>query len=203
MIPGTQGYANEARELLVRYELTPFVEKHAPVLGFLPVPPALVLDVGAGTGADAAWLASQGHTVVAVEPTAELREPGRLLHPSTSIEWVDDSLPALSAILGRGQRFDAIMLTAVWMHLDESERRIAMPRLAALLAPEGVLIMSLRHGPIPEGRRMFEVSSEETVALAADSGLDDVLNTSTDSWHDVNRARAITWSRLAFRRARA
>jgi hypothetical protein len=28
----------------------------------------------------------------------------------------------------------------------------------------GIVIMSLRHGPIPTGRRMFEVSAEETIA---------------------------------------
>jgi protein-L-isoaspartate O-methyltransferase len=32
-----------------------------------------VLDIGSGTGRDAAGLAAMGHSVVAVEPTAELR----------------------------------------------------------------------------------------------------------------------------------
>jgi hypothetical protein len=33
------------------------------------------------------------------------------------------------------------------------------------------MIMSLRHGPVPLGRRMFEVSAEETKALAQPLGL--------------------------------
>jgi protein-L-isoaspartate O-methyltransferase len=33
----------------------------------LPSQPALVLDVGAGSGRDAAWLVSLGHQVIAVE----------------------------------------------------------------------------------------------------------------------------------------
>lgn len=200
MIPGIQGYAEQAHELIERYESVPFVDKHRSVLHVLPGAPSLILDVGAGTGADAAWLASQGHTVVAVEPTRELREPGRALHPSQSIEWVNDSLPALASVLARGQVFDAVLLSAVWMHLDETERRSAMPRLASLMESDGVLVMSLRHGPVPEGRRMFSVSAEETTLLAQESGLHQVLNTRTESLHAVNRAQGITWTQLAFRR---
>ena len=29
----------------------------------------------------------------------------------------------------------------------------------------------MRHGPVPPGRRMFDVSAEETIALAAGHGL--------------------------------
>jgi protein-L-isoaspartate O-methyltransferase len=43
---------------------------------FLPSQPALVLDVGAGSGRDAGWLASLGHEVVAVEPSAQMRDRG-------------------------------------------------------------------------------------------------------------------------------
>jgi protein-L-isoaspartate O-methyltransferase len=39
----------------------------------LPAPPARVLDVGAGSGRDAAWLTSLGLEVVAVEPSVALR----------------------------------------------------------------------------------------------------------------------------------
>jgi methylase of polypeptide subunit release factors len=57
MIAGTKGYAEEAEELVKRYESIPFVEKHQAVLHLLPSTPGNVLDIGAGTGADAAWLA--------------------------------------------------------------------------------------------------------------------------------------------------
>ena len=63
------------------------------------------------------------------------------------------------------------MLTAVWMHLDPAARQAAMPRVARLLRPGGRLVLSLRHGPVPTGRRMFEVGAEETIALAAAAGL--------------------------------
>ena len=92
------------------------------------------------------------------------------------------------------------MLTAVWMHLDEQERRVAMPLVASLLAPHGVLIMALRHGPVPSERVMFTVSAEETVALAEAQGLRCVLNVHAESKLAANREVGVTWSRVAFAR---
>ncbi len=49
------------------------------------------LDVGAGSGRDAAWLASKGYGVIAVEPSAKLRTAAKHLHPEATIRWLDDS----------------------------------------------------------------------------------------------------------------
>ena len=48
------------------------------------------------------------------------------------------------------------------MHLDEQQRKRAMPRVAGLVRQSGVMMLSLRHGPVPPGRRTFEVSADET-----------------------------------------
>jgi ubiquinone/menaquinone biosynthesis C-methylase UbiE len=60
MIAGTKGYAEEAEELVKRYESIPFAEKHRAVLHLIPSVPCSVLDIGAGTGADAAWVGRAG-----------------------------------------------------------------------------------------------------------------------------------------------
>ena len=117
-VKGTAGYAEEAPELLVRYESCGFEEAHEAVLDLLPAHAGDVLDVGAGTGRDAAHLAAKGNRVVAVEPAAALREAAAELHPSAAIEWVDDGLPALGTVVERGSRFDLILMSAVWMHMD-------------------------------------------------------------------------------------
>ena len=175
-ISGTENYADEAPELLKRYESISFADAHAPVLQLIPAVPCRALDIGAGTGRDAAGLAALGYSVVAVEPTEELRRGAMLLHPSPMIEWLDDSLPDLAALRARKKEFDLVMLTAVWMHLDEAQRELAMPNVSALVRNGGTVIMSLRHGPIPPGRRMFEVLAEETLALAERSNLFCTLN---------------------------
>lgn len=196
--PGTQGYDESAAELIERYESLSFEHKHGAVLHMIPDVPGKIIDIGAGTGADAAWLAAQGHQVVAVEPVRSFREYGLRRHASPRIEWVNDALPDLHQLAQRKQEFNVVMLTAVWMHLHENERRMAMPVVASLLAPGGLLVMSLRHGPVPVGRTMFGVSPEETVALAEAQGLRCLVNLHSESRLAANREAGVTWSRLAF-----
>lgn len=168
---GTQGYGEAAASLTGEYEKLDFARVHRDTLHLFPTAPCRVLDIGAGTGRDAAVLARLGHRVTAVEPTEELRSFGELAHAECAITWLDDALPDLPRLTALGQPYDLVLMTAVWMHLDAAERARAMPRVAARVAPSGLVLMSLRHGPVPPGRRMFEVSGEETVALAAGCGL--------------------------------
>jgi SAM-dependent methyltransferase len=195
-VPGTQGYAAEADALVQQYERTGFADTHAPLLHLFPPSPARVLDIGAGTGRDAAGFAALGHHVTAVEPTTELRSRAMALHPSPRITWLDDSLPELKLLAGMS--FDVVMLTAVWMHLDERQRVTAMPVVAALVAPGGMLGMSLRHGPVPKGRRMFEVTAAETIGLAGQQGLTCVLQ--LQKGDGAMARRDVTWDQLAFTR---
>ncbi len=187
------GYAAEADRLAVQYESIAFTDVHAPVLHFFPAAPADVLDVGAGSGRDAAALAVLGHRVVAVEPTAELRAHGKRLHAGRSIAWLDDGLPDLSATRALGRSFDLILLTAVLMHLDEAGRHAAIATLAALLAPAGRLILSLRHGPVPVGRQMFDVGAGEVVASGARHGLAERHRASRGDMFDRG---GVSWTHL-------
>lgn len=195
---GTEGYADAADALVRQYESVSFTDAHAPVMHLLPRPPARVLDIGAGTGRDAAGFAALGHSVVAVEPTAELRTRAMELHPSPRIEWLDDSLPELSLLSERGETFHVVMLTAVWMHLDEQQRHHAMPRVAALVRPGGLMMISLRHGPVPEGRRMFDVTVVETIELAQVQAMACVQQ--QQAGDSLFKRPGVTWDRLAFRR---
>jgi SAM-dependent methyltransferase len=169
----TSGYSQSAQSLITQYESITFEQVHGPVLRFFPKAPARALDIGAGTGRDAAALARLGYAVTAVEPTSELRAWGEANHPA-SIRWLADMLPALDSVRALDERFDLVLLTAVWMHLDAGQQREAMHSLAGVLAPGGRISMTLRHGPVPEGRRMFDVSGDQVAALARAVGLTEV-----------------------------
>ena len=62
-------------------------------------------------------------------------------------------------------------MNAVLMHLDAETRRQALstpsPRSSL---PNGLLAMSLRHGPVPEGRTMFDIKSAEIRAICEPLG---------------------------------
>jgi protein-L-isoaspartate O-methyltransferase len=193
-ITGTDGYGVRAEVLADQYESVTFEDVHHDILHLLPRFPCRALDVGAGSGRDAAALARLGHAVTAVEPTVELRQHGQRLHRRMDIRWIDDGLPDLSTLTG--ETFDLIMLTAVLMHLDGSERRAALGQLAKRLSPRGLLAMTLRHGPVPVGRRMFEVSGREVAEMLARDGLTLIHE---GRYGDMLGRDAVTWTSLVFR----
>ena len=146
------------------------MQLHEWLIDMLPPAPALVLDVGAGTGRDAAWLARLGYSIVAVEPSSAMRAEGQRRHPETGVSWVEDQLPGLTATYRRGLAFHLILLSAVWQHVAPGERERAMRKLLGLLRPGGVLAISLRHGPPGAGRSMHPVSLAEVERLAREHG---------------------------------
>jgi SAM-dependent methyltransferase len=197
-VSGTEGYSEEAEALTVQYESITFDQTHASIRHLIPTTPCRVLDIGAGTGRDAAGFGALGHRVLAIEPTDESRTRAAVLHPMLEIEWLNDSLPNLALVRQRDVLFDLVMLSAVWMHLDEGQRRRAMPNVASLVRPGGVVILSLRYGPVPPGRRMFAVPVEETIRLARKEGLELTLHRShLDS---ALKRPGVSWTRLAFAR---
>ena len=157
------------RDLSLSMMALTFEQVHSSWLGLLESrSPGGALDIGAGSGRDAVALNARGWCVTAVEPAKGLRMVGRA--KNTAIQWLDDRLPAL-ARLDDKQQFDLILLSAVWMHLPAPERPEAFTRLRQLLRPDGMVVISLRHGPSERARPMYPVSVEELKELAARKGL--------------------------------
>ena len=154
----------------------------------------LALDIGAGSGRDAARLTNLGFSVVAVEPAKGFREVAKRLRPSSPVRWLDDRLPALSTTYQLGLAFDVILLSAVWQHVAPDNRRRAFRKMAALLKPKGLLVIVLRFGPAPAGRPMFEVSVGEIEALAREHGL--AVNRVTAPMPDSSGRQGVSWQTM-------
>jgi SAM-dependent methyltransferase len=193
-----EGYARDAPNLVQSFEEISPSDVYAQVAHLLPAQPARFVDVGAGTGRDADWFAAQGHSVLAVEPTDYLRATGMDLHPSPRITWLSDTLPDLEHTLARGEVFDRMIVCAVWHHLRPEERARAMPRLARLLAPNGLLIMVLRHEPDEPRGPGGDSQREDAEKGAGTSGLSLVFAREGEPVHPANRARGVTLTWLAF-----
>ncbi len=146
--------------MFAKYNGVDFDSLHAAWLPLLPNHPCLILDVGAGSGRDANALRKRGHELVAVEPAEDLR---RLAEKASlpGINWLDDSLPALSAVCKLNLTFDLILVSAVWMHVAPGERSRAFRKLTNLLKPGGLLVITFRNQPFDDGRDFHATSPEE------------------------------------------
>lgn len=185
-------YERQAKDLAENYELIPFDQAHPILFNELGgKPPRSILDVGAGTGRDANWMVANGHSVIAVEPAASFRALATRLHPNSSAQWVDDRLPKLDKLTA--QRFDWIVLSAIWMHVHPKDRVDALARLKGLLTPTGKIYVTLRLGPPDIAREIYPVTVEELRDIGRPLGLklqefgerEDLLGRQEIKWRTV------------------
>ena len=185
-------YDQNANRLSERYNALEFEKVHESWELFWPGLGDTVLDVGAGTGRDAKWMSERGAEVIALEPSLPMIEHGKRL-TGDKVTWVCDSLPSLKKIENLAMRFDLILVSAVWMHLAPSHRSRAFRKLSNLLAPNGRLVISLRHGEFTDERESYPVSVEELERFAKDTALlvrrkigsDDNLGRQNVTWQTV------------------
>ncbi|UWR22767.1 bifunctional 2-polyprenyl-6-hydroxyphenol methylase/3-demethylubiquinol 3-O-methyltransferase UbiG [Sulfitobacter sp. S190] len=181
------GYARATATLIPTYDAIDPAALYAPVRPVFPKPPARVLDVGAGTGRDALWFARQGFDVTAVEPVDALNVHARTT--GKSIEWRNACLPDLQGLQGQ---HDLIILSAVWHHVHPEDRARALGRLADLLAPGGVLVMSLRMGACNPDRPGFDVDPVRHPLPLPDT-LRSVAPLRAASQQSANRNGGVSW----------
>ena len=199
---GVPYYDVHAQQLTEQYESLEAHAVHQWLMDLLPTGAnARVLDVGAGSGRDAAWLLSRGFEVWAVEPSVVMRREAQRRHAEASIAWLDDHLPELErtrvAASQQGVSFDFILMSAVWMHLAPQLRATAFKNLVGLLAAGGILAMTLRCGPAPAEREMYEVNEEEIRRLSAEYGATVLRCLSAP---DQSGRSEVSWIQMALRK---
>lgn len=194
-------YNDNAGLLARQYLSTSFEEVHASWMPHLNqlfnghLASLTILDIGAGIGRDAKYLAERGAKtleshqndrvekvdVIAVEPAHMLAELGKKYTKGLNITWVSDSLPELNRLSVYQNGFNLILLSAVWMHIPPNERVTALKVCERLLAPHGKLIISLRHGPNSDARVMHPVSAEELQGMSSSLRLTIVESSERDT----------------------
>ncbi len=109
---------------------------------YLPEPPAVVLDIGGGSGPYAFWLEKDGYEIHLVDPVdlhieQEKKASGQLLeHPIASI-----SLGDARALRFSSASADVVLLLGPLYHLiDKSERLLALREAYRVLRNGGIMI---------------------------------------------------------------
>ncbi len=190
-------YSENAPILASKYNsLNPEI-LHASWSRLIPEDPGIALDIGAGSGRDANWLAEKGWDVIAVEPCKKFWELAKT-NSRANVIWQDDELPELKSLRTAGHRFNLILLSAVWMHVLPNKRERAFRIISELLAPGGILVFTLRHGNDERENleRGFQpVSRGELETYAKQRALAQVFYTGSEDHLDRSDIR---WETLVF-----
>ena len=138
------------------------------------VPPGRALDLGAGEGRNAVWLAQQGWTVTAMDFSDVGLDKARTLAASAGVEL--DTVCTDATDLDEPSAFD--LVAVMYLHLPSERRRVAHRRAAAAVAPGAILLVvghdttnpSAGYGGPQDERVLF--GPEDVVADLAASGLE-------------------------------
>lgn len=184
------GYRLAAHQLKAAYDALDPVQIYKPVQDVMPKPGEHVLDIGAGTGRDAAWWQAAGCHVTAVEPVTDL-----WAHPAIPV--VQDELPDLPKLVERNLTFDVIILTGIWHHLSPKQRKSAIPVLKSQLKPAGRLVFNLRHGPCPSDRPGYACNPSFEAKNLVTHGFEMHFQRYSESIQHENSKRKVTWTWIA------
>jgi SAM-dependent methyltransferase len=144
-----------------------------------PLAPGRALDLGAGDGRNAVWLAAQGWDVTAIDFSRVALDRGRSLADRAGVEvdWVQQDLLSWAP---PPRTFDLVCL--FFIHLPPDERRAVYARAADAVAPGGSLLVVAhdrtnleRGGPGPQDPAVLFTADE----VAADLGGFTVLRAGT------------------------
>jgi SAM-dependent methyltransferase len=104
-----------------------------------------LLDIGCGTGRDAAYYCRLGYDVTAIDASQAMVEKARQLHPELAGRCFTQGLPLDSDFYAH-QHFDHICCAAVLMHIPDQDLNLCLEQIVNLLKLEGRMMISVsRH----------------------------------------------------------
>ena len=140
-------------------------------------PGARVLDVGCGKGRDVVALLDMGFDAFGVEPNDAMRAQAVARDARLPGRVEAASLPALGQPFGGG--FDAVVCSAVLMHVADAALPASFAGMVAILRPRARVLMAvpemasalLADGHDRDGRQFVNHAPERVQRLLADLGL--------------------------------
>ena len=103
-----------------------------------------LLEIGTGSGIDAARILKAGFDVMGIEPSSALIDESQMHFPELKGRIVQAALPLREELLKFYKTsFDAILCNAVFMHLAKENWSESMRQLAQLLKPKGRLLLTV------------------------------------------------------------
>lgn len=175
-------YRKHAKILAERYEEAVVTDLHHILKSAFPAG-ARLLEIGCGSGRDAAFMLASGFDIVATDGVDEMLASAALHHPELSERLLKIRLPEdLPDTIGT---FDGVYAVATLMHLPRPALPDVFKNMRRLLRPRGRLFFSVplkrddmqANGRDQKGRRFTAMTAEKWCQLCRNSGFDIVETT--------------------------
>ncbi len=170
-------YASHAADCAARYETAPVDTLHD-LLRKLARHRPRALDIGGGSGRDAALLRQLGCHTTYADACSQMRVQALQLHPELAEQAVLATFPLPDRHPWFDQPFDLILAAGLIMHLDDRGLQRFAHQIPRLLTPGGHLVLSHSNGrnrlgcpDTPPGRQLRERPPEIVQTIFEQAGL--------------------------------
>lgn len=195
MTTGTEGYERFIPLFIKTNQSLDFNIVCKDFINFLPLKNSHVLDLGSGAGQNSAALDKLGFKVTAIEPMLAFLNAAMSEYKNTSIKWFHDSLPDIACLDSHKEKFDFVLIDAVWHHLTETEREKAVSKISTVIKKNGRCAITLRNGPAGIGTRVFPTNGNDTVNLFKGYGFKCIFKLCNQPSVLPNKEK-VKWTRL-------
>jgi 2-polyprenyl-3-methyl-5-hydroxy-6-metoxy-1,4-benzoquinol methylase len=197
----TLDYYNENAEKLAElYETADMSEVHSLLLRFLPQR-ASVMEIGCGSGRDAAFLIANGYDVTAVEASAQMMEVAQRLHPELAGRITLASVPLRDSDSLLSRQFGAVVCIGTILHVPDqylfefaSQRRDLVSQEGIFFLSGSIRILLAQATRDEHSRLIIERVPEEIQLLFERLGFQLLTRTQNDDAH----GRPAKWFSLVF-----
>jgi len=133
-------YENNAKDLSQRYESANVENIHALLLKTFPSK-SYLLEIGCGSGRDAAFMHGKGYDVLAIDGSSEMIAETKRCHPELAGSLEVMKIP--NELHFESSSFDGVYSIATLMHLDKSAIDQTIEKVAAILKTNGKFFFSV------------------------------------------------------------
>ena len=165
-------YDRNAREQVARYESADMSHLDHLLLRHLPEQGARVLELGCGSGREAAFLLQAGYDIHGSDASAGMIAEALHRHPELGGRLTCTAVPLEENSRLLAESFDAVIAIALFMHVPDQDLFATAFQIKRMLRPQGVAFLSVssgRTGVDDEGRgaggRLFRERPPEELQL--------------------------------------
>jgi len=139
-------YDRNARSCGARYESADMSHLDHLLLRHLSEKGTRVLELGCGSGREAAFLLQGGHDVHGIDASREMIEEALRRHPELAGRLSVEAVPLPEGSRLLSESFDAVLAIALLMHVPDAELFETVLQLKRMLRPLGVVFLSVSTG---------------------------------------------------------
>jgi SAM-dependent methyltransferase len=188
-------YNQEAKRLCTKYESADMSQIHAWLLEIIPSDSS-ILELGCGSGREAAFLHSKGYRVLATDGSEGILREAISFHPE--LKGVISRLTIPAAFPFRDASFESVLAIGVLMHLQEKDIQLTVDEVSRVLTASGRFVFSVpgsrddldANGRDEGGRQYTFLDESHWTELLGAAGLEIIKR--RESQDSLGRA-GITW----------